>query len=639
MHRLFLTLIGCAFAAAALIARAESIVFPADSGVVDVTKAPYFAHGDGHTDDTEALQQALIDNPSADRIIYLPDGVYLISGSLRWPGSADPELSERATILQGQSRSGTVIRLMDYAPGFGNSGRPKAILWTGATQSRHFRNAIRNLTVHTGTGNPGVIGVQFVANKQGCIRDVTVIADTPGSPSGIDLSHADHQGPCLIQRVRIEGFDIGINLANAWYSVTIEDLELVGQGAVGIRNRGQVVNIRRLRSTNSVPALQNSDPGFVTLMEGSLQGLPVKRQLPAVINRGILFARQLRTPGYTNAIENRNGLTDGASGPEVREFVSHAIVNIHPAPQYALYLPIEEPPEVPWDPPAAWDGPQAHGAVVNDRRDASAAIQAAVDSGATTLYFPNGSWTIRKTVEIRNNIRRIIGCEARIIVEVPGGRPAFRLMPGSAPVVKIERLEIEPPQQPFLDKASDGTVILADLLGAGMIWTGKGSLFIEDVASMSPWNIPSGCQVWARQWCVEVSGTKITNDGGTLWLMGLKTEHPGTLIDTRNGGKTELLGGLCFSSGTWKLDPMFRIDNASATFSMGEGSSGGNPYTTIVSETRNGLARILNNRGVSEDLPLPRRVGGIALPLFTGYHGIGDVAPKTGLPAAKSSGK
>ncbi len=639
MHRLLLTLICCAFAAAAPVARAESIVFPEDSGVVDVTKAPYFARGDGHTDDTEALQQALIDYPSANRIIYLPNGVYLVSGSLRWPGSEDPELSERMTILQGQSRAGTTIRLMDYAPGFGNSGRPKPLLWTGANQSKHFRNAIRNLTLHTGAGNSGVIGIQFLANKQGCIRDVTLISDTPGSHSGIDLSHADHQGPCLIQRVRIEGFDIGINLANAWYSVTMEDLELVGQGAAGIRNRGQVINIRRLRSTNSVPAIQNSDPGFVTLTEGVLQGLPAKRQLAAVVNRGVLFARQLRTPGYTNAIENRNGLTDGVTGPEVREFVSHAIVNIHPAPQYALYLPIEETPVIPWDPPATWDGPQNHGAVVNKRVDASAAIQAAIDSGATTIYLPNGSWTVRKTVEIRNNVRRLIGCEARIICEVPGGRPAFRVVAGGAPVLQVERLEIEPPQQPFLEQASDNTLVLSDLLGAGLIWNGKGNLFIEDVASMTPWTIPAGAHVWARQWCVEVSGTKIVNDGGILWLLGLKTEHPGTLIDTRNSGKTELLGGLCFSSGTWKLDPMFRIDNASATFSIGEGSSSGTPYSTIVSETRNGLTRSLSNQGISQDVPLPRRVGGIALPLFSGYHGIGDVAPKSGLPATKPTGK
>ena len=118
--------------------------------------------------------------------------------------------------------------------------------------------------------------------------------------------------------------------------------------------------------------------------------------------------------------------------------------------------------------------------------------------------------------------------------------------------------------------------------------------------------------------------------------MGLKTEHPGVLIDTKNQGKTELLGGLCFANGTYKLDPMFRIDNASVTLSIGETSLNGTPYSTIVTESRNGLTRFLGSQGVSQDLPLPTRIGGVSVPLFTGYHGIGDVAPKSGIPMNKT---
>lgn len=640
MPRLFLKRSLLAMVACTLAARAESIVFPKDAGIVDVTQSPYFAKGDGKTDDTEALQQALIDHPSTNKIIYLPNGVYVVSGPLRWPGSEDGELSQRATILQGQSRSRTIIRLTDYAPGFSNSGRPKALVWTGSSQTKHFRNAVRNLTLHTGAGNPGVIALQFMANKQGCVRDVTLIAGTTGASTGLDLSHADQLGPLLINRVRVEGFDLGINLANPVQSVTMEDVELVGQGVVGIRNRGQVVTIRGLRSTNSVTTIQNSDPtGFITVTGGIFQGLPSKRPQPAIINKGVLFARQLRTPGYTNAVENRTGNGDGAPGPEVREFVSHSIVNIHPAPQYALYLPIEETPDLPWDPLDHWASPLQFGGVVNDRKDASAAIQAAIDSGATTLYFPNGSWTIRKTVEIRGKVRRIIGCEARIIAEVPGGRPAFRIVPGSAPMVRFERLEVEPALQSFLEQTTSNTLVLADLFGASLVNSGKGSVFVDDVASMTQWTLPAGSSLWARQWCVEVNGTKIINEGASLWLLGLKTEHPGTLIDTRNQGKTELLGGLCFANGTYKLDPMFRIENASATFSIAETSLSGTPYSILVSESRNGLNRSLSSQGVSQDLALPTRIGGVALPLFTGYHGIGEVAPKSGIPMNKTPAK
>ena len=97
---------------------AEDIRFPDDAGVIDVTKAPYHAKGDGVTDDTLAIQQALIEHPNQNRIIYLPNGTYLLSSPLKWPVGTNEESSFRATILQGQSRTGAVLRLADFSPAF-----------------------------------------------------------------------------------------------------------------------------------------------------------------------------------------------------------------------------------------------------------------------------------------------------------------------------------------------------------------------------------------------------------------------------------------------------------------------------------------------------------------------------------------
>ncbi|NEQ27035.1 MAG: hypothetical protein F6K28_50085 [Microcoleus sp. SIO2G3] len=70
-----------------------------------------------------------------------------------------------------------------------------------------------------------------------------------------------------------------------------------------------------------------------------------------------------------------------------------------------------------------------------------------------------------------------------------------------------------------------------------------GDLFLEDVA-IEPLSIQPNQNVWARQLNDEYAGTKIVNNGGNLWIMGLKTERAGTVIESVNGAKTELLGAV-----------------------------------------------------------------------------------------------
>ena len=92
--------------------------FPSNSGIIDVTAAPYNAQGDGKTDDTRAIQQALRDYADKGVIIYLPNGTYLISKTLRWG------TNQKLTTLQGQSRAGTILRLKDACPGFTDPAQP-----------------------------------------------------------------------------------------------------------------------------------------------------------------------------------------------------------------------------------------------------------------------------------------------------------------------------------------------------------------------------------------------------------------------------------------------------------------------------------------------------------------------------------
>ncbi len=622
---------------------AENIVFPDDAGIVDVSKGPYYAKGDGKTDDTEALQQALLENPNGNRIIYLPNGTYRISATLRWP-NGEADTAQRATVLQGQSREGTRMELVDYSAGFSNPGRPRPMVWTGGNHQKHHRNAVRNLTLHTGKGNPGAIGIQFKANDQGGIRDVTVIAGGKGDgATGIDLSHVDFNGPVFLKNVRVDGFDVGLRTAFSVYSVTAEGVEFEHQQVAAIRNSGQIISLRHFASTNSVPAILNVDPaGMITVLDSTIQGLPHRRPSPAVQNRGVIFLRDFASAGctnqtITNLVENRTGTGENAPGPGIDEFFSHRLFNVFPAPFRTLRLPIKETPEIPWDSLQRWASPLQFGGRPDDNRDDSTALQAAIDSGATTIYLPNGTWVLNSPVEIRGNVHRLIGCEAKISIATLQGGPALRVAgPTNEPVI-LERLEVEPATKVLVEHASDRTLVISSCLGLNLTWPGRGELFLEDVHSGAGLKMEEGRRLWARQWSSSFEGTKLVNNGGFAWLLGFKAALGGVLVETSGAGKTELLGGLCVSSGVWKSDPMFRLRDSQGVFILGESSPNSTPFQTIATEVRKGVTRALPATGLTADQPLPQRVGGIALPLYSGFDGVGNVVPRVAQPLNPSA--
>lgn len=584
----------------------ENIVFPSDAGVINVKDAPYNAKGDGVTDDTAAIEQAFNDYPNKNKIIYLPNGTYLVSEQLQWPAGSGGQAHKR-TILQGQNTGKTIIKLKNSASGFTNPFFPKAVIWTGKAPAQRFRNAIRNLTVDTGTGNSGAIAIQFIANNQGAIRNVTMRSGDGQGFVGLDMSYTNEIGPLLVKNVKVYGFNVGIKTANKINSQTFEHITLQKQKEYGFANYGQVISIRDLQSNNAVPAIYNKD-GIVTLIDAKLTATGTIQQ-PAIKNDSTFFARNIKTSGYQIAIQNNNGSRQNATGSSVAEFVSHSIHSIFPTPPKSLNLPIEETPDVSWDALSKWESPTHFGAVPNDKVDDSAAIQAAIDSGKSTIYFPNGSYIINQTIYIRKNVKRIIGLEANII-----GKGIFRLENGNAPVVVIERLD---GVGSGIIHAASRTLVLSSMglafSGAKASYSniGKGKLFVEDVVG-GPWKFAQQ-KVWARQLNPENDGTHISNDGGTLWILGLKTERGGILVETKAGAKTEIAGGLIYSTSNPKTTPMFANENSAVSFTVGECNFNRNFYPTLVSEIRNGVMKTLD-RGNT-----PQRCNGSVIPLYVGY--------------------
>jgi hypothetical protein len=100
-------------------------------------------------------------------------------------------------------------------------------------------------------------------------------------------------------------------------------------------------------------------------------------------------------------------------------------------------------------------------------------------------------------------------------------------------------------------------------------------------------------KLWARQLNVENEGTHLLNDGSDVWILGYKTERGGTLLETRGGGRSEVLGGFSYTTTAGKLAPMFVNMDSSVWAFFSEVCYNGDPFTVRVSERRDAETRSL----------------------------------------------
>lgn len=572
-----------------LIAPAWAEPLPADSGALDVRA--FGAKGDGKTDDTAALLAAIAASGAdtgrafwQDRTVYLPDGVYLVSATLekRYAGGGYGS----GLLLMGQSQSGTVIRLMDGAPGFADPGRPRAVVYTA---SKHldgtptgggkdypglgegndaYLNSIEDLTIDVGAMNPGAVGIDYLANNIGAIRDVTLRAPAGSGVTGLSMLRK-WPGPALIQRLSIDGFAVGIDVAHTQYGLTFEHIRLSGQGVAGLRNTRNALAVRGLHVTGGAPPVVNRAPGGLVAIDGGTLG-------GAVDNAGTLVLRGVAVGG-----EERYGVLTGADGWQDQA-----------RPDWAM-TPQDTP--VHRSRPDRWANAAKFGAVGDGATDATAGLRRAFASGAATIYLPTGTYLISDAVEVPASVRRIVGMNSTIRPMTPRARSfartsgMLRVLTGGRPL-EIGRLAFDNTNgglQVAIEAAGPRDVVVRDVVSAGVTLLDRkaagGAVFIEDVCC-GRIALAGPAPVFARQLDTEGAGVRILNDGAPLWILGLKTEGAGVVVDNRGGARTEVFGGLMYvvreTDGTV---PAFRNEASwlSATF-VEEVLRAGRLYRTYV---------------------------------------------------------
>ena len=116
------------------------------------------AKGDGETDDTKVLQDAIDRYP----VIYIPQGWYRISATLHL---------RPATILIGLNPIATQLRLADNADAFGGFGGPLPLLETPSGGT----NIVSGIGLSTGNGNARAVACKWMAGAGSYLGDVKFI--------------------------------------------------------------------------------------------------------------------------------------------------------------------------------------------------------------------------------------------------------------------------------------------------------------------------------------------------------------------------------------------------------------------------------------------------------------------------------
>ncbi len=559
--------------------RAEFVSFPDDSGVIFVRD--FGAIPDDDTDDTDAIQKALDDHPSGNHIFYFERGTYLVSATLQ------PALDDGVTkrnIFQGAGRDLTTLRVPD------NAGLDGAMISFRAGPAQFFRNSVRDLTLEVGAGNPMAIGLQFNASNQGTVKRVRIKGPAE-SAIGLDLSASAEVGPCLISDLEIDGFDVGVQTRFQTASQTLEHMKLSNQGSVGWRNLdAQTVFGRDWTIQGAENPVVNTAEGRLLLTDSEITGNGSAS--PAIANQKAVYLRNIETTGYDAAVSNN--LTagrgnEGFAADRIIEYWANGITGsrrggafkLFDTPDTMLGLEVRDSPEVPWQKQELWDGPQNHGGSPDDDVDDTQAIQAAIDSGARTVYLPRGTWRIEGEVSLPGSLVHFLGTEARI-----AGGGSLVIVGDSADPLFVERLENADVE---LVHRSGRVAVLQHLLGANYSAESSdaGDVYMNDITAST---IAFKQQrVWARQLNLESEPSergrdaKLTNEGGQVWVLGLKTEDGGTHIKTTDGGSTELYGAL--HVGGADAEPRFVTIDSAFSGALVKGGS------DLVSETRNGTTR------------------------------------------------
>jgi len=441
--------------------------------------------------------------------------------------------------------------------------------------------------------NPGAIGVRMYSNNEGILQQVRVKGNGAGR-IGIDLGWMDQNGPMLVRDCIVDGFDTGIATTRWINSQTLCSVVLTNCRTYGLEVAMQVLTCENLDihlTSIGKNAVFVRNGCMFSMINSVLRGAAGT----GAINNdgGNLFLRAVTTTGFSSAVCDKAG-APVVPGPNITEYSSGGVKKLfEQSSDRSLGLPVKETPDLGWESDTNnWLSVADFGAKYGDNQDDTAAFQRAVDAaaaaGKTVVYIPTVSgrdpnwYNLDGTVTVYGSVKCIMGLSFSRVI----GQGKFLLRSDMNHPVEFNGIYGFGGAPPYFQNDSVQPMIVRNSEGR-VLANSSADVFLEDVAGSIEINNPKA-HVWCRQLNPESSGINALNNGGTLWILGYKTENYGIKIDTLAGGRSELIGAHVYTGfGRGDKTTLFRIKDSSATFAgVREITFSGVGYTNSVTEVR-----------------------------------------------------
>lgn len=611
--------------------------------VLNVREAPFGAKGDGATDDTQAFIRAYdyvanlvrrhgIHDTRASFIIYIPEGTYLVSDTILYSGKLVDYAAVRpgyegmaGTRFIGQNRERTIVKLKDHCPGF-ERGANKPVFQYAKTSfnNAETKSTFRNVTINTGAGNPGAIGLDFNGANANLVENVAIVSGDGQGAIGLH-SRVDPTQAYYCD-VTIDGFDYGVSVDpfHAHFQA-FEHLTLRQQRVAGIRLIAGCAAVRDLRSENRVPALQQTTgAAYAILLDSALTG---QGGGPALdIQAGEFFARNVDASGYaaTLALAGK-AVSRDAHITEYSKSTPIAPFSAAPEKDTSLNLPIRDMPAFEWPADKSqWANVDDFGATGDGTTDDAAAVQRAFDSGKPMIFFPKRTYLIGKTVSVPPSVRRV----NMMYSSLKGPEFLFAVdRNAEAPLLFEDGVDI----LKLCAHAAPRTVCFKHIAASGTLYhnentSGEPVIFVTACNGLGK---PSNPIRHETAYCRVINtefkqGPNFICDNATLWVFGYKVESYRENFVVKNGGRLEVLGGIANQTPFTKLTR--RDEEFHPIIEVSDGSVSAILHATGHKKTTVGFTNVVANRqgGQSRMLTweaLPRRPGGdqphsFVLPLY-----------------------